>query len=227
METSHRTTARHNLGQAPAKLLRGSLEFEGSAASGGPTPAWQLHNEGPAAGAAQAGGSGQQAGEVEAVVVTAAGGVVVLRPLRSGAPQQARQLQRALGQHPLTAPLSGVSHSVYRGSRVEPHTGRREGLLYRHAATASADSVLDSPLEAPGSPRPADEQAQQAQQQQGAQRMSLDEVQPAGGGAVAGEPQHAQHTEQRQQDLVLDGDLLGLLPALPDSVQQQLLSLLG
>ena len=193
METSLSTLARINLGQTPAKLLRGGLEFRpphwhGAGAGGG---AWDGAAAGPPTGSPLGEGAGVTAaaaaggGELPlaAVVVTAAGGVLALRPLPPAPPQHAQQaapLQRALGRHPAAAPLSGASHAQYRGGRLGPFTGRPVGPLFRHPAPVGAGGMEASP---PASPMLGPQQAQQAQQQQEAeaeqdqgQRMSLDEA---------------------------------------------------
>ena len=209
METSLRTLARINLGQTPAKLLRGGLDFRpphwhGAGAGGGAwdgaaagPPAGSPLGVGPGAAAAAAAGGGEL--PLAAVVVTAAGGVLALRPLPPAPPQHAQQaapLQRALGRHPAAAPLSGASHAQYRGGRLGPFTGRPVGPLFRHPAPVGAGGMEASP---PASPMLGLQQAQQAQHAQQAQqqqaeaeqdqgqRMSLDEALPPRPDAVAGE----------------------------------------
>ncbi|GAB4817283.1 hypothetical protein N2152v2_004329 [Parachlorella kessleri] len=265
METSLQTTARYFLGQAPAKLLQGSLDFKGAAQHGpgghesscevmAGSPASRGGSSSTSGGDAGAELAGAQQGQrgAEAVVVTASGAVLALGPL-PGTPrraQHAQQVQRALGRHPATAPLSVTEHQRYRTARVEPHTGLPVGPVFRHSSdlAGAASGALDS------SPQSSQEGGHGAAQQ----RMSLDQEQqefrpgqagglprgpdassggisqqlgrdggPEGGGSGQGEAKGwagsgVLAASLDGQDLILDGDLLEQVVRLPDAAQQEL-----
>lgn len=174
-------------------------------------------------------GAGADAAAHGMVAVTAGGAVLALQPLAQRDAQQLLPLQRALAAHPATAPLSGGSHSGFRGT--DGSSGQPAApLLFRHPPPACADAAAD--MLAPPSPTATAGQearggllpvaAEPGSPELGPEEPAGVPPSPAAPGSSSQAAQAA--AEEPPLDAILDAELLQQFLLLPPAEQRQLVA---